>query len=307
MSPARPMRPLLIALGITLTFLVAEFIGGLLTGSLALLADAGHMLLDAGALALALLAQRIAQRPPSHRRSYGYSRVEVMAALANGIVLWALAAGILWAAYRRIQAPPEVDSLPMLIVAAFGLLANLAAAAVLMRSARHSLNMRAAFLHVVGDGLGSMGAILAGVLMLVGGWYIADPAISIFIGLLILVTSSRVIWDAAHVLLEGTPTNVDLRKVEALLCQPPTVRSVHDLHVWCITSGYNVLSAHVVTNGPLGAADREALLIHLHRTVEAQFPIQHTTIQVEETTTQCAEAHSPVFEAHDHHSHDKLG
>jgi cobalt-zinc-cadmium efflux system protein len=293
------MRPLLIALGITTTFLVVEFVGGLLTGSLALLADAGHMVLDAGALVLALLAQRISQRPPSHTRSYGYSRVEVMAALANGVTLWILAAWILWEAYQRVQAPPEVKSLPMLIVAAFGLLANVASATVLMRSARHSLNLRAAFLHVVGDGLGSVGAIVAGALMLTQGWYVADPAISAFIGLLMLVTSSRVVWDAVHVLLEGTPRNVDLRKVEALLCQPPAVQSVHDLHVWSITSGYNVLSAHVVTCGPLDAADREALLIHLHQTVEARFPIQHTTIQVEETTTQCAEAHAPSIEAHD--------
>ncbi len=307
MSSGRPMRPLLIALGITTTFLVAEFVGGLLTGSLARLADAGHMLLDAGALTLALLAQRISQRPPSMRRSYGYSRVEVMAALANGVTLWALAAWILWESYQRLQAPTEVKSLPMLVVAILGLLANLAAAAVLLRSARHSLNLRAAFLHVVGDGLGSVGAIAAGLVMLLWQWYMADPLISAFIGVLILVTSSRVIWDAVHVLLEGTPSNIDLQKVEALLCQPAAVQSVHDLHVWSITSGYNVLSAHVVIDGPADAADREALLIHLHQAVEAQFPIQHTPIQVEETTQQCAEAHAPSSEAHDHHRHDRLG
>ncbi len=301
MLPARPIRPLLMALAITALFMLAEVVGGLLTGSLALLADAGHMFVDVGALALALVAQRMAQRPASSHRSYGFSRIEVLAALVNGLLLWVLAGFIAFEAVGRFSAPPEVRSLPMLAVAAAGLLANVATAAILMRSAHENMNVRAAFLHVVGDGLGSVGVIAAGLLMLFFGWYVADPLLSIFITVLFLYTSSRIVLQALHVLLEGTPTDVDIEKVEETLRRSEGVQSVHDLHVWTLTSGFNVMSAHVVLAGPSDAQTREDLLIRLHRTVEERFPIQHTTIQIEETTVQCQEGHMPPCQSHHHH------
>jgi len=275
-------KALQIALGITTTFFTVEVIGGLLTHSLALLADAGHMLTDVASLALALLAIQFAARPATPEKTYGYYRTEILAALVNGITLVLIALYIFYAALRRFQSPPEVKSLPMFTVAVFGLVANLASAYVLSRSKGESLNLRGAFLHVVADVLGSLGAITAGLIMLATRWYLADPLISIFIGLLILFSSWRLLRESVNVLMEGVPAHIDLKALEAAMRKVPGVSHVHDLHVWTVTSGFEALSAHVVVAEVLSMERSQAILHELHAVVHQRFWIQHTTIQLEE-------------------------
>ena len=226
-------RPLAVALAITAVFLVAEVAGGLFTGSLALLADAGHMATDAAALALALFAAWLARRPATPERSYGYYRAEVLAALVNAATLIAVSLYIFWEAFERLGTPPEVDSAPMLAVAVAGLLANAVSAWVLSRGGghEHDLNTRGAFLHVVGDLLGSVGAIIAALVMLATGWYLADPLLSIGIGLLILRGSWRLLRESVDVLLEAAPTHIAPAAVREALTKVEGVRGVHDLHV----------------------------------------------------------------------------
>jgi len=239
-------RAVRISLGIIGPFFLIEAIGGWLTNSLALLADAGHLLTDVGALALALMAFWFAARPTSPTHTYGYYRAEILAALANGLTLWLVAAYILWQAYQRLLEPPEVLSGPMLLIAFVGFFAQLAAAVVLHGSAEESLNIRAAFVHVATDAAQSIGVIIAGVLMLFLGWYIADPIISVIIALGITYTGGRIVFQAIHVLLEGTPSHVDVVALQAAMRQAQGVESVHDVHTWSITSGYHAMSAHVV-------------------------------------------------------------
>ncbi len=273
-------RPLVLALGITATFLVAEVIGGLLTNSLALLADAGHMATDVAALALALFAIWLARRPATPERSFGFARAEILAALVNAGSLIAISIYIFWEAFRRIGEPPEVDSGPMLAVAIAGLAANVASAWVLMRGGGHedNLNTRGAFLHVVGDMLGSVGAIVAALVMLATGWYLADPILSAGIGLLILWSSWRLLRESVEVLLESTPKGLDPAQVRAAMAEVNGVAGVHDLHVWTVTSGLVALSCHVEVTG--GRPWDEALddLTALLRT---RFGIAHVTLQPE--------------------------
>lgn len=274
-------RPLVIALAITTTFLVAEVIGGLLTNSLALLADAGHMATDVAALALALFAIWLARRPATPERSFGYARAEVLAALVNAGSLIAISIYIFWEAFNRIGDPPEVESGPMLAVAVAGLAANAASAWVLLRGGGHEggLNMRGAFLHVVGDMLGSAGAIVAALVMLATGWYLADPILSAGIGLLILWSSWRLLRESVEVLLESTPEDIDPVAVREAMTGVDGVGGVHDVHIWTVTSGLVAMSGHVDVTG---GRDWPGLLDELTALLRTRFGIAHVTLQPEE-------------------------
>ena len=273
-------RPLLIALTITTVFLVVELIGGFLTNSLALLADAGHMLTDVVALALALAASWIARRPATLTRSFGYLRAEILAALFNSALLIAVTLYIFWEAFQRLSAPPEVDSGPMLLVAVAGLLANAVSAWVLMRGGGHTenLNTRGAFLHVIGDMLGSVGAIAAALIMLATGWYLADPLLSAGIGVLILFSSVRLLRESLEVLLEGTPSSIDPEAVRRTMLEVRGVDNVHDLHIWTVTSNLFALSAHIETQGEPPWSET---LTELTVLLSERFGIAHVTLQPE--------------------------
>lgn len=271
-------RALGIALAITLAFLLIEVAGGLLSRSLALLADAAHMATDAAALALALFAMRIAARAPTAAMTYGHRRAEVLAALANGVVLGAVSVQVVVEAIGRIGAPAAIEGKLMLGVAAAGLVANVASAVVLARGRERGLNMRGAFLHVLGDALGSVGAIAAGVAILAFGWSWADPAVAIAIALLILVSAWRLVRESIDVLMEGTPRHVDVGSLVTSIRAVPGVVDVHDLHVWTLTSGYHAASAHVEVRPD---ADSHAVLHQLGDLAERRFAIAHTTFQLE--------------------------
>ena len=274
-------RPLVIALAITSTFLVVEVIGALVTNSLALLADAGHMLTDVAALALSLFAIWIARRPATLARSFGYLRAEVLAAAVNAASLVIISIYIFWEAYQRLGDPPEVDSGPMLAVAFAGLLANAASAWVLMRGGGHreSLNVRGAFLHVIGDMLGSVGAIAAALIMLATGWYLADPILSAGIGALILFSAWRLLKESVDVLLEATPPQIDPAVVRARMIDVDGVEDVHDLHVWTVTSGLVAMSSHVEVSA---ARDWHDVLLEMSTRLREEFGIAHVTLQPEE-------------------------
>jgi len=273
-------RPLLIALGITATFLIVELIGGILTNSLALLADAGHMSTDVAALALALTTTWIARRVATTTRSFGYLRAEILAALFNAALLIAVTLYIFWEAFQRLSEPPEVDSGPMLVVAFAGLLANAASAWVLMRGGGHqeNLNTRGAFLHVIGDLIGSVGAIVAALIMLATGWYLADPILSAGIGALILFSSVRLLRESLDVLLEATPGHIDPEQVRQAMREIPGVDNVHDLHIWTVTSNLVAMSAHVETREEPAWSETLTLLTLL---LSERFGIAHVTLQPE--------------------------
>ncbi len=287
-------KRLTFALILTAGFFVVEVVGGFVTGSLALLADAGHMLTDVASLMLALFAIWIATKPHSSKRSYGYQRAEVLAAMVNGMALWLIVAFIMYEAITRFGNPPEVDALPMVIVASIGLVVNLVGIAILHSSSEESLNMKGAFVHVVGDALGSLGAIVAGLVMLATDWYLADPIISIVIGLLILWSSGKLLMNTFHVLLEGTPKDLVLEELEAVIRGTHGVLEVHDIHAWTLTSGYNAMTAHVVVADDFPLSQREALLDLFRHMIPTSFPIHHLTIQMEESSNCCEEAHLPA-------------
>ncbi len=243
-------RRLTMALAITAVVMVVELLGGWLSGSLALLADAGHMLADAAALAVALFAAWIAQRPATAQRSFGFMRFEILAALLNGAVLIVIALGIGIEAWRRLRTAPQVNGGLLLAVASVGLVANVAAVAILHRGHQHSLNQRGAYLHVLGDLLGSVGALIAGVLILLAGWTIADPLISLLIAALVLISAWRLVKESTDVLLEATPSHIALTDVHDRIVSVPGVDSVHDLHLWTVTSGVVAMSGHLVVKNP---------------------------------------------------------
>lgn len=259
-------------------YMVAEVIGGLLTNSLALLADAGHMLSDVAALGLALFALRMARREATARRTYGYYRTEILAALANGATLVAISVLIFMEAYERFSAPPEVQGAMMMGIATGGLAINLVGLWVLRSAESQTLNERGAWLHVLTDALGSVGAILGGLAVWKFGWYWADPAVSVVIGLLVIYSSWGLLKESVAVLMEGAPGHVGVDAVREAMATTPGVESVHDLHVWSITSGMVSLSAHVcVTDDTSNAAILKQLRTMLHD----RFGIDHMTIQVE--------------------------
>ena len=266
------------AFAVTAAILVAEVVGGILTNSLALLADAGHMASDIGALALSLTAIWLASRPSSSRRTYGFHRAEVLAALVNSLAMIAVAGYVFWEASRRFADPPAVQSGPMLAIAAAGLAANVVSVAVLSRQAEPGLNVRAAFLHVVGDAAASVGVIVAGVIMLTTGQFIADPLISVVIGALILVGAFRLTWETTQVLLETTPPGLSTGEIQQAMLETQGVRGIHDLHIWTVTSGFVSLSAHVETDQ---AHTQHDVLVELRRLLARRFGIEHATIQLE--------------------------
>ena len=267
-------RRLIVTLALVSTYMVAEVIGGLMSNSLALLADAGHMLSDAGAIALALFAIWFARRPASPRHTYGYYRAEILAALANAGSLVAIAIYIFVEAYQRFRTPLEVQGGIMMGVAAGGLVVNLIGLWTLHGGRKESLNVRGAWLHVLSDALGSVQAILAGALILAFGWWWVDPAASVLIGLLVIHSSWALMRESVAVLMEGAPGNLDVDAVRNRLMACPGVQEVRDLHVWTITSGLVALSAHIVAERP--SAD---VLHALRHDLEERFGIRHTTIQ----------------------------
>jgi cobalt-zinc-cadmium efflux system protein len=274
-------RRLPLVLGISLAALGAEVVGGVLAHSLALLADAGHMLVDAGALALAWVVARLARRPATPERSFGLLRLEILAALVNGAVLIAIALGIGVEAYRRLRAPPAVGAQLMLIVATIGLAANVTGAAMLRPGHRESLNQRAAYLHLLSDALGSLGALVAGAVILVAGWQLADPLISVVIAALILRSAWQLTRESVDVLLEATPAHIPLSEVHRRVASLPGVASVHDLHVWTLTSGVVAMSGHLVVGNP---ADHQRTLEAVQEQMRA-LGIHHVTVQMEAAPT----------------------
>lgn len=258
--------------------MVAEAVGGWLTNSLALLADAGHMLTDVGALALSLAAFSLALRPATPQKTFGYYRLEVIAALVNGIVLILLAFYIVWEAIARFRSPSEVAGVQMTLIAAGGLLVNIVAAYLLHADHQHNLNLRGAWLHVIGDMLGSIAAIAAGVLIIAFGFLWADALTSVIISGIILFNAARLVKDSADVLLESTPKHIDINELETALAEHPAVLNVHDLHVWTISSGMEALSAHVAHDRSMPETE---LLLEIRDTLQNRFRISHLTIQLE--------------------------
>lgn len=277
-----------VVLALTTAYLVAEVVGGLLTGSLALLADAGHMLSDVAGLALALIAIRFAESPATPERTYGYYRVEILAALTNAIILIGISIYILYEAYERFRNPPQVQSGAMLAVAAVGLAVNIVGIYLLRAASEESLNMKGAYFEVLSDMLTSIGVIVAAFIMLTTGWYYADPLISAGIGLFILPRTWMLLRDAVGVLLEGTPSDVNLTALRDAIIGIPCVADVHDLHVWSLTSGVNAMSAHVVLDN--GEAS-DNLLTRIRQRITSDFTIAHVTIQVETIPCGDSEAH----------------
>ena len=271
-------RRLALVLALTTTYLVAEVIGGLVTHSLALLADAGHMLTDVGGLGLALLAIGFAERPATPERTYGYYRTEILAALSNAVVLIGISLYILFEAYERFRNPPEVQSGAMLAVAAVGLLVNVGGIYLLRSASGESLNMKGAYFEVLSDMLTSVGVMVAGVIMLTTGWYYADPLISAGIGLFILPRTWVLLRDAVGVLLEGTPTDVNLTALRQAIGKIAGITDVHDLHVWSLTSGMNAMSVHAVIDDH---ALHDVALAAVQRKVTSEFKIAHATVQIE--------------------------
>lgn len=271
-------------------YMVVELIAGLIANSLALLADAAHMVTDALAIGIALLAVWVAARPASARRTFGFQRAEVLAALLNALSLWLIAAWIFVTAARRFVEPPEVQASMILTVGLVGLLINVAAALVLRRSARHNLNVQGALLHVMSDLFGSIAVIAAGIVVITLDWAIVDPIFGVIIGFLIVLSSTRLLWKVSHVLMEGTPSRMNVQQVCQALEQVPGVNSVHDIHIWSLTSGYEVLSAHV-TAARTTVKDRGLLLHRLRDLCSQKFGIAHVTIQVEDPQAACEEAH----------------
>jgi len=268
-----------IAVGITASFFVIELVGGILTNSLALQTDAFHMLTDVFALSYALVAAWIAQRPVSLKRTYGYYRVEILSAFLNGIFLWAVVIFVLYEALQRIQQPANVQSLNMLMIAVLGLVANGLVALTLSRSRNKGLNIKGAFLHVIADILGSVGAISAGLIMFFTGWYQADPIASIMIGVLVFYSSGKIVRDSLNVLLEGVPPHIDVSSLERTILGMKGVENVHDLHVWSIAdTKMCCMSSHVVVQE---GTDRRELITKLIDILKKEFGIDHTTIQLE--------------------------
>ena len=281
-------RRLRIVFGLTAVYLIAEIIGGIITNSLALLADAGHMLTDVAGLGLALFAMSYAERPATSSRTYGYVRAEILAALANAVVLIGISLYILLEAYQRFRDPPEVASGIMLGVAGVGLAVNVVGLLILRGDADKSLNMKGAYFEVLSDMLTSIGVIVAGVVMLTTGWYYADPLISAGIGLFIFPRTWALLRESVGVLLEGTPIGLDMEMVRATLLESPGVSAVHDLHVWTLTSGYNAMSVHVVVADD---SNHSSVLSEIRRRATDILGMKHVTTQIEPPGWEEVETH----------------
>ncbi len=269
--------------------MIAEAIGGWITNSLALLADAGHMLTDVAALSLTLAAIWFAARPATSKKTYGYYRYEILAAFINGIALVLLSLWVIYEAFERWNSPPEIQGLGLTLIAVGGLLVNVFAAYLLHGDHAHDLNMRGAWLHVVGDALGSVTAIIAGVLILAYNWVWADAVGSVLISVIIIFSAWRLIRESVNVLLEGTPAHINLTAVEEAIRETEEVADVHDLHVWTITSGMDALSVHVVHHETIS---QTRLLRKIREKLHTEFGIDHLTIQLETPEEEAADAHN---------------
>jgi cobalt-zinc-cadmium efflux system protein len=282
-------KALLGAFIIIAAFMFVELVGGLLTNSLALLSDAGHMLSDAAALGLSLFAIKLGEKTATSSKTFGYKRFEILAAMINGATLIIISVYIFYEAYHRILQPPEVQSLGMLVIAFIGLLVNILAAWILMKGDKdENLNVRSAFLHVIGDMLGSVGAIIAALCIYFFGWGMADPIASIVVAVLILISGWRVTKESVHVLMEGTPAHLQVDEVKAVLQSITEVRSVHDLHLWSITSGVPMLSCHLAISD---GSSHDDVLHHAQKVLHDKFGIDHSTIQVESVEAGCPSQH----------------
>ncbi|MFD1851458.1 cation diffusion facilitator family transporter [Oceanobacillus bengalensis] len=300
-------KALMISFIIITTYMIIEAIGGFLTNSLALLSDAGHMLSDAISLGVGLLAFTLGEKVADYSKTYGYKRFEILAAVFNGVTLIIIALFIFYEAFHRFTNPPEVASTGMLVIGFIGLLVNILVAWILLRGGdtKENLNLRAAFLHVIGDMLGSVGAVVAALVIMFFGWGWADPLASVIVALLVLVSGWRVTKDAVQVLMEGTPKNIEIKEIISIIESTPEIDSIHDLHVWSITSGQNALSCHAVVDNNLSIQECQALL----RTIEHKLEhkgIGHVTIQMEsaehshEDSILCQQKHENKVHSHQH-------
>ncbi|KAB7665030.1 cation diffusion facilitator family transporter [Bacillus sp. B1-b2] len=301
-------KVLLLSFIIITTYMIIEAIGGFLTNSLALISDAGHMLSDSISLMIALIAFKLSERAASHSKTFGYKRFEILAAVLNGVMLVLISLYILFEAIQRFTNPPEVATTGMLSISIIGLLVNIVVAWLMMRNGdtEHNLNMRGAFLHVISDMLGSVGAIIAAILIMYFGWGWADPLASVIVAILILRSGYYVTRDAIHVLMEGTPTNIDIKEIIAVIEGTKGIHAIHDLHIWSITSGLNALSCHAVVDSHISIAESETILRDLEHVLEHK-GITHVTIQMEtmqhkhDKEVLCQIKSEPNHEHHHHH------
>jgi len=271
-------RNLWIVLVLTTSFMLAEIVGGVITKSLALISDAAHMFTDAAALAIALAAVRVGKRAADHKRTFGYYRFEILAAAFNAVLLFLVAAYILYEAYQRFLSPPEIQSVGMLVIAGIGLVVNFVGMGMLRSGAGSSLNVKGAYLEVWADMLGSLGVIVAAVVIHFTRWAWVDPLVAAAIGLWVLPRTWKLLSESLNILLEGVPLDVNLHEIESALLAIPGVREIHDLHVWALSSGRNSLTVHAVL---AVGGDEQSALGAISRTLAERFSIRHTTIQVE--------------------------
>ncbi len=272
--------PLIVTLVIIIVVMLVEIVGGLLSNSLALLGDAGHMLVDALAMGLSLFAYNLARRPSTLTRTFGYHRVEIMAALANGSILVLVSAFIFYEAAQRFSQPPEVKTPLMLVVAVIGLVANIVGILLLRRGSHTSLNIRGAFWHILGDTISSVGVIVAGIVIAVTGWRVADPIVAIVIGIVILWGALRLVRDSVDILMESVPKDISVEKVVEDIKKVTGVREIHDIHIWTITSGIVALSAHLMIEDQMVSLSTD-VRDSVNRLLAERYAITHTTLQLE--------------------------
>lgn len=278
--PANGKRDILIALSITILMMVAEVVGGILSNSLALLSDAGHMLTDNLALLLSFVAMSFASLPATDRKTFGFYRLEILAAFVNGIVLVLISFYIMYQAYQRMVHPQPVHGMLMLIVAIIGLVANIIGALFLFKHSHNSLNIRGAYLHIVGDALSSVGVVIGGIIIIYTGWYLIDPILSILISLVIIYGSWSLVKESINILLESVPSHINIETVAAELAKIKGVREAYHIHIWTITSGVYAMSAHVLIDDQLVSGSRE-LLDNIRAVLADRFKVRHSTIQLE--------------------------
>ena len=284
-------RSLIGALVLIAGYMFAEVIGGILSGSLALIADAGHMLTDAASIGLALVATQFATRAATAERTYGLHRLEILAALLNALTLWLIAGWVVLEAFNRFRNVTEVEGVLMLSVGTIGLVVNVLAAWILHRSSKHSVNVEGAFRHVMADLLGSVGVIVSGILVWAFGWTLADPIVSVAIAILILLSTWRLLTKVVHILLEGVPEHIDVYSLCSKMEDEEGVVLIHDIHVWTISQGYDALSAHVLVDNDYSKSKLDFLLHRLRKIASSDFGIQHVTIQIDQSLEGCTEDH----------------
>jgi cobalt-zinc-cadmium efflux system protein len=267
-----------VTFGTQLAFFAVELVAGILCNSLALLADAGHMLSDVAALGLSLLALRWVTRRPTAQKTFGYHRLEILVALINGLVLWGMAGYIFYEAVGRFFHPPEISSTPLLVIAGLGLLVNLLGMYILIPTREQGINLRSAFIHLLSDSFASLAAVVAGLAIWWRGWYWFDPLAGVVVAVMILIGSWQLIWEATEILMESTPKHINVSVVQAALEAHPGVKKVHDLHIWTIASGIFAASVHVAVDRP---ADGDCITWELEEILRRRFGLEHNTIQLE--------------------------